>query len=152
MKPQAEITIQVPFHDVDMLRIVWHGHYYKYFELARTELFRKFHLDVSQLKALGYYLPISDSSCRYVSPLKYGMQVRITATLHEWEYRFQVKYLIRDPHSGKRLAKGATTQVTVVADTNTLCMVTPEILVAKFLQPMHPTDTEPDPQVQEPPC
>jgi len=31
-----EIRLEVPFHDVDALRIVWHGHYLKYLELART--------------------------------------------------------------------------------------------------------------------
>ena len=25
----------MPFHDVDALHVVWHGHYYKYLELAR---------------------------------------------------------------------------------------------------------------------
>ena len=80
MNPEIDLVFEVPFHDVDMLRIAWHGHYYKYFELARTELFRKYQCDVDDLKALGYYLPITDSRCRYIAPLRYGMQVRATAT------------------------------------------------------------------------
>lgn len=32
---QAEIELQVPFFDVDMMEVVWHGHYVKYFEEAR---------------------------------------------------------------------------------------------------------------------
>jgi len=135
MQPTAEITIDIPFHDVDMLHIVWHGHYYKYLELARTELFRKYDCDVDQLKALGYYLPITDSRCRYLAPLKYGMKARISARLKEWEYRFVVAYTITDSESGKRLAKAETTQVSVVAETNTLCMVSPMALVEKFIPP-----------------
>ena len=38
---QVEVELEVPFHDVDMLQLVWHGHYYKYFELARTQLLRQ---------------------------------------------------------------------------------------------------------------
>ncbi|MDH3602364.1 MAG: hypothetical protein OEU26_22345, partial [Candidatus Tectomicrobia bacterium] len=34
MPPCAEVCFEVPFHDVDMMGVVWHGHYYKYFELA----------------------------------------------------------------------------------------------------------------------
>ena len=37
---ETSVEIEVPFHDVDALRIVWHGHYYKYLELARTQLLR----------------------------------------------------------------------------------------------------------------
>ena len=33
----AEIFGQVPFHDVDALHIVWHGHYYKYLEVFHDE-------------------------------------------------------------------------------------------------------------------
>ena len=30
---QAEVVIEVPFHDVDIMNVVWHGHYLKYFEI-----------------------------------------------------------------------------------------------------------------------
>ena len=36
--PEAEIIIRVPFHDVDLMEVVWHGHYAKYFEIARCAL------------------------------------------------------------------------------------------------------------------
>ena len=39
MKPrlhETRVEHEVPFHDVDMTLRVWHGHYYKYLELART--------------------------------------------------------------------------------------------------------------------
>ncbi len=42
---ETSIEFEVPFHDVDALRVVWHGHYYKYLELARTALFRSSGLD-----------------------------------------------------------------------------------------------------------
>ncbi|MEZ4452430.1 MAG: hypothetical protein R3B09_23395 [Nannocystaceae bacterium] len=29
---EVSVDFEVPFHDVDALRIVWHGHYYKYME------------------------------------------------------------------------------------------------------------------------
>ena len=33
-----DVEMQVPFFDVDMLEIVWHGHYVKYLEVARCAL------------------------------------------------------------------------------------------------------------------
>ena len=38
---QAEIELVVPFFDVDMMEVVWHGHYVKYFEEARCALLDK---------------------------------------------------------------------------------------------------------------
>jgi len=74
LNPSAEILLEVPFHDVDMMGVVWHGHYYKYFELARTALFRKFQCDTNDLLVLGMVLPVIESRCRYLSPLTYGMR------------------------------------------------------------------------------
>ena len=37
---EVHVDLEVPFHDVDVLQIVWHGHYYKYMELGRTALLR----------------------------------------------------------------------------------------------------------------
>ena len=39
-KLEAAIEVEVPFHDVDAMTVAWHGHYLKYFELARTQLLR----------------------------------------------------------------------------------------------------------------
>ena len=38
---QVETIIEVPFHDVDVMRVAWHGHYVKYFEIARCALLDK---------------------------------------------------------------------------------------------------------------
>ena len=37
-----EIEVVPPFFDIDSMDIVWHGHYAKYFELARCALLDKF--------------------------------------------------------------------------------------------------------------
>jgi acyl-CoA thioester hydrolase len=113
MKPSAEVVLEIPFHDVDMMGVVWHGHYYKYFELARTALFRKFHCDAKELKTMGLVLPVIESHCRYHAPLTYGMRVRVKASLVETEFRLGVNYLLTEEQSAKRLAKGHTVQAVV---------------------------------------
>ncbi len=46
-----EVTVEhtVPFHDVDPLFVVWHGHYFKYFEYGREALMRAHGLDVPRV-------------------------------------------------------------------------------------------------------
>lgn len=38
----AEVELTVPFHDVDMMGVVWHGNYFRYFEIAREALLNQF--------------------------------------------------------------------------------------------------------------
>jgi acyl-CoA thioester hydrolase len=38
---QTSVDLEIPFHDVDMMQVVWHGHYAKYFEIARCALLEK---------------------------------------------------------------------------------------------------------------
>jgi len=39
---ESRFEFSVPFFDVDSMNIVWHGHYVKYFELARCQLLELF--------------------------------------------------------------------------------------------------------------
>ena len=32
MSASCEVTLTIPFHDLDPLHVVWHGNYYKYFD------------------------------------------------------------------------------------------------------------------------
>lgn len=101
---------EIPFHDVDSLGIVWHGHYYKYFELARTALYRSLNFDIDDMRQLGFTFPVIESQCRYSEALRYGQQVSISAHFHEWEYYILIEYRIIEIGAGKRAAYGHTKQ------------------------------------------
>lgn len=130
-RPSATLAIDIPFHDVDILGVAWHGHYYKYFELARTALFRAYDFDIERMREMGIYMYITESRCRYLQALRYGMRVEIKATLVEWEYRLVIDYLIRD-EQGRKLARGTTTQVTMEAASGKLRLVTPDAVLERF--------------------
>ena len=131
--PFCSIQIDVPFHDIDSLGVVWHGHYYKYFEMARTAMLRKYSLDIPAIFEMGYTMVVIDSSCRYIKPIRYGMTIRVLANIVELEYRIKVNYLITCAETGERLAKGTTIQATLNAADHTLIMVTPQDVVNIFL-------------------
>ncbi len=130
MQREAEITMEVPFHDIDILGIAWHGHYYKYFELARTALYRSCDFDVQQMHQLGYIFPVIESQCRYVQPLKYGQRVRVSATLKEYLSYIRIAYVVADAESGKRMAYGHTKQAVCTPDGNMLMAVPDEVIDA----------------------
>ncbi|MDB5975561.1 MAG: 4-hydroxybenzoyl-CoA thioesterase [Nevskia sp.] len=135
MKRSAEVTIQIPFHDVDLVGIVWHGHYAKYFEIARCALLESFDYNYDRMLASGYGWPVIDLRLRYVKPAQFGQKIRVRATLLEWENRLRIEYLVTDDASGQRLTKGESVQVAVNIATREMCMVSPDVLFERLGEP-----------------
>ena len=54
----AEIHFDVSFHDVDMVGVVWHGHYLRYLEDARWALMRELDFGLEKMVASGFAWPI----------------------------------------------------------------------------------------------
>jgi acyl-CoA thioester hydrolase len=128
----AEVEILVPFHDLDPLEVVWHGHHVKYFEIARCALLDRIGYNFPQMKDSGYVWPVIELFVRYAHPLRFGQIVRVRADLMECECRLKVAYLVRDARTGQRLGRGHTVQVAVDAATGELCLRSPEVLLRKL--------------------
>lgn len=132
-KLSASVEIEVPFHDVDVMQVVWHGHYVKYLELARCALLRSFDYDYPQMQASGYLWPVVECSLKYVRPARYGQRLRIEAHLVEYENRLRIDYLIFCAASGERLSKAQTTQVAVESSTMEMQFVSPQALLTRVV-------------------
>ena len=129
---EAEVEIEVGFHDVDAMEVAWHGHYLKYFELARCALLRRFDYDYPQMRESGYAWPIVDCRLRYVAPARYGQKLLVSASLREWENRLRIDYRIRDKASGAKLTVGSTIQVAVDLASGELQFVSPPVVLQKL--------------------
>lgn len=129
---EAEIYITIPFHDVDLMAIAWHGHYAKYFEIARCELFNKIDYNYQQMANSGYAWPVIDLRIKYIKPAAFGKEIKVSAKLVEYENRLKVNYLITDRQSGQKLTKGHTIQVAVDMSNEEMCFVSPDILFEKL--------------------
>ena len=130
--PTCSVEIEVPFHDVDSMHIVWHGNYTKYFEIARCKLLESFGYCYKTMAKSGYAWPVVDMRLKYVKPARFGQQIRVTATLKEWEYRLKINYEIVDAKTGEKLTKGHTVQVAVDMSSGEMCYESPPILAASL--------------------
>jgi acyl-CoA thioester hydrolase len=128
----ASVDIEIPFHDVDVMEIVWHGHYAKYFEIARCALLEQIDYNYPQMRASGYAWPIIDLRVRYVKPAVFGQKITVNATIVEWENRLKIDYKITDKSKGVRLVKGHSIQVAVDMQTKAMCFESPGILFEKL--------------------
>jgi acyl-CoA thioester hydrolase len=126
---RAEVILTVPFFDIDILEIAWHGHYCKYLELARCALLDKIDYGYLRMKATGYVWPIVDLQLRYIRPVRFEQRIVVTAELVEWEYRMKIKYQVQDADNYAVLAKGHTVQVAVDIGTGQMSYASPAVFL-----------------------
>jgi len=121
----ADIDRDVSFHDVDMVGVVWHGHYLRYLEDARWALMNHLGYGLDRMIASGFAWPIVELQTKYVSPARFGDRLRVRASLVEWENRMAVNYLVSRPGDGVRIVRARTIQVAVDASSGELQFATP---------------------------
>jgi acyl-CoA thioester hydrolase len=125
----AEVDVTVEFFDVDSMQVVWHGNYIKYMERARCALLDKIGYGYRQMVASGYAWPVVDVRLKYIKPLVFGQNVRVRATLVDYENRLKIAYLIRDPQGEGKIFEGSSVQMAVDAVTGETCFSTPKSTV-----------------------
>jgi len=128
----AEVELTVPFHDVDMMGVVWHGNYFRYFEIAREALLNQFDYGYRQMKASGYLWPVVDTRVKYRDVLTFEQRFCVRARIEEFENRLKIAYEIFDAASGKRATSGYTIQVAVEEASREMCFVSPAILFERM--------------------
>ena len=128
----AEIQLKIPFQDVDVMGIVWHGNYLRYFEEARAELLDKVEYGYFQMKESGYAWPIVDTRVKFIKPLHLQQIVQVKARLVEYECQLKIDYEIFDVETGERTTKGYTKQVAVDMENDEMCFVSPKVFLQKL--------------------
>lgn len=131
-RPSAEVTIVVPFHDLDPMQIVWHGRYAQYFEVARCKLLEQIGYTYQDMQTSGYAWPIIDMRIQYVKPAHFNQHLVVRATIKEYENRLKIRYEIRDAESGTQITKGYTCQVAVRISDGSMLMSSPDVLLKKL--------------------
>jgi acyl-CoA thioester hydrolase len=131
-KLTTKTEILVPFHDVDSMNIAWHGHYVKYFEVARCEFLDSIGYGYRAMAESGFAWPVVDMRIKYVKPLYFDQKIRVETSLVEWEYRLKLNYLVVDAVTGEKLTKAYTVQVAINPQTKEMYFESPPILLQKL--------------------
>ncbi|MCP4121055.1 MAG: acyl-CoA thioesterase [Bacteroidetes bacterium] len=124
----AECTIRVRFNEVDQLGIVWHGHYFRFFEDGREAFGDKYNIDYMSVYGQGYSIPIVEMHCFNLKPLKYQDQCELRTTYKMTNAaKIIFEYHLYKVKNGEKslVATGKTVQVFVKKDGN-LELVNPD--------------------------
>lgn len=129
-----ETAHKVPFHDMDPMHVMWHGNYYKYFDVTRFDLFKAAGVDLYEYSfAKGVSFPVSRSSIKHIAPLKFHDEFICKATVTEAEYKIGIDFEIRLKETGQICARGKSEQVAVRVPEMTLLFRIPEDITSALL-------------------
>ena len=128
----AQIEVEVPFHDVDLAGVVWHGHYMKYLENARWAVMDRIGFGLQAMIDSGFLWPVVGLEVKYIRAARYGERLSVLGSIVEWEAKLVLNYLLFDAKEGTRIARAQTTQVAVERETGTLQLVSPACLTDRM--------------------
>lgn len=128
---QEKILIDIPFHDIDIMNIVWHGYYVKYFEIARTSLMRALNMDWPWLRDQGVMMPLVHIDVDFIKPLRYGENPCIYAEISEYDSPvLDIDYAIEC--NGELRARAYTRQVYSPLSGESLYYGIPPVVLCRF--------------------
>jgi acyl-CoA thioester hydrolase len=108
------VRLKVPFHDLDPLNVVWHGNYLKYFDIARFGLFDEAGIDLYRYSLKKKFIfPLTKTSTKYISPLRYNDEFICTAKLLESNVKIVIGFEIRKASDNVVCTRGTSEQVAV---------------------------------------
>lgn len=108
--------IRVRYAETDAMGVAHHAAYLVWFEVGRTDYMASRGLPYRECEARGIHLPVSEASCRYLSPLRFADELRLHTRLVEMRSRsLELSYLLYDGQ-GRLAASGRTLHVCTDAE------------------------------------
>ena len=74
--------VRVRYQETDQMGVVYHGNYYTWFEVGRSDFFRSLGYSYAQLEREGIIMPVISSYCEYKLPAKYEDEVLIRTSIN----------------------------------------------------------------------
>jgi acyl-CoA thioester hydrolase len=118
--PASSTRVRVRYAETDQMGVVYHGHYFVWFEIGRVELLRQSGFDYKQMElADGCHIVVVEAACRYRSPARYDDELLVetrVAAVRQSALKSAYRILRLEPGADsapKLLAEGETTHVVV---------------------------------------
>lgn len=101
--------IRPRYAETDQMGVVYHGNYFTYFEVARSDFFRQLGYTYRELEAQGIIMPVLECNCRFMRPVLYDEAIAIRTTC-TWNGKIKVRfdYEIINEETEAVLASGFT--------------------------------------------
>ena len=105
---------RVIYGDTDNMGVAYHANYLRWFEIGRSELFRSLGMTYKSIEEKGYFLPVSEAYCKFISSARYDDLIIIEAAVDgslRAGMKFDYRILRKDDET--ELVRGYTTHAYV---------------------------------------
>lgn len=114
---KSETKIVVRYAETDKMGIVHHSNYLIWFEAGRTDFIKGSNISYSNMEEKGIFIPLSESSCKYIAAAKYEDELIIKTWVKELTpIKVEFSYSVIREKDQKEIAKGSTLHVFVSND------------------------------------
>jgi acyl-CoA thioester hydrolase len=100
--------LRVIYGDTDQMGVVYYANYFRYFEFARSELFRARGGSYVTMERDGFALPVVEASCHYKASARYDDLIAIDTRVELRRASMSFTYEIRRDGEPQLLATGKT--------------------------------------------
>lgn len=88
----SQSKIRVRYAETDQMGVVYHSHYFQYFEVARAESIRQLGLTYADMERMGVIMPVIEVQCRYLRPALYDDLLTIKVILKELPVHHKIEF------------------------------------------------------------
>lgn len=121
--------VLIKFSEVDSLRVVWHGHYVRYFEDGREAFGKQYNLGYLDVYEHGLAVPLVDLQVNFKRILEYGDSAIIeTSFINSPAAKLIFEYKIISANHGYVACTGRSTQVFMNPSTKELHITIPHFI------------------------
>jgi acyl-CoA thioester hydrolase len=116
VKNHQTSNVRVRYAETDKMGVVYHAHYFVWFEIGRCDFLRAHGASYRELEATGIALPVIEAHCEYRQPARFDDELEV----HTWgallsPARVEFRYEVRGPN-GMVNAVGRTVHAAVDAN------------------------------------
>jgi acyl-CoA thioester hydrolase len=113
-----ETPIRVRYAETDKMGVVYHGNFFTWFEVGRTDLCLQCGFSYRDMEIEDdAHLMVVDVSCRYRRPARYEDDIVVRTRVADFGRRtLKFAYEVVRPATGELLAEGATSHVVTTAE------------------------------------
>lgn len=88
----TQSQVRVRYAETDQMGVVYHSHYFQYFEVARAEAIRELGFTYADMEKTGVIMPVTEVQCRYFRPARYDDLLTIRVMLKELPENHQITF------------------------------------------------------------
>ena len=79
----SETFFDVRYYETDLMGIVHHSNYVRYFELGRVQMLADMGLPIHEIEKAGIMLPVVSVECHYKLPTKMGERLKVVSRIEK---------------------------------------------------------------------